>query len=259
MKQGNPRVAGRSAKSTPASSNITLSNATSEPLALAGLPWPVELRAHPRARRLRLALDEPRGLLRLTVPRRISRTAALDWALQQSAWVEAQLARIEPAEPLLPGATIMFDGGDLLLQWDAAAPRSPRLVNAVVTCGGPADRFGERIRRWLGDQARTRLVQETRALALRHGIIDAPVSVGDAGTRWGSCSVSGAIRYNWRLILAPPEVRAYVVAHEVAHRVHMNHGPGFHALQAKLYGKDVTPARTALRLLGPRLKRVGRG
>ncbi len=231
----------------------------SEPLALTGLPWPVELRAHPRARRLRLALDEPRGLLRLTVPRRISRAAALDWALQQSAWVEAQLARIEPAEPLLPGSTIPFDGGELLLRWDAAAPRSPRRVDLVVTCGGPADRFGERIARWLRDQARTRLIEETRALSMRHGIADAPVSVGDAGTRWGSCSASGAIRYNWRLILAPPDVRAYVVAHEVAHRVLMNHGPGFHALQARLYGADVATARQALRLLGPRLKRVGRG
>jgi predicted metal-dependent hydrolase len=231
----------------------------SEPLALTGLPWPVELRTHPRARRLRLALDEPRGLLRLTVPRRISRTAALDWARQQSAWVEAQLARIEPAEPLIAGATIAFDGGELLLQWNATAPRTPRLADGTVTCGGPADRFGERIARWLRDQARIRLVEETRALTTLHGIADAPVSVGDAGTRWGSCSASGAIRYNWRLILAPPNVRAYVVAHEVAHRVHMNHGPGFHALQARLYLGDVAAARHSLRLLGPRLKRVGRG
>jgi len=208
---------------------------------------------------LRLALDEPRGLLRLTVPRRISRIAALDWARQQSAWVEAQLARIEPAEPLVAGATIPFDGGELRLQWDAAAPRTPRLANSEVTCGGPADRFGERITRWLRDQARLQLVEETRALSVRHNIPDAPVSVGDAGTRWGSCSLSGAIRYNWRLILAPHHVRAYVVAHEVAHRVHMNHGPGFHALQARLYDGDVAAARQALRLLGPRLKRVGRG
>jgi predicted metal-dependent hydrolase len=230
----------------------------SEPLALPGLPWPVELRIHPRARRLRLALDEPRGLLRLTVPRRISRRAALDWARQQSAWVEAQLARIEPAEPLIDGATIPFDGREVMLQWDVSAPRTPRLADYAVTCGGPADRFGERIARWLRDQARVRLAEETRALALRHGIADAPVSVGDAGTRWGSCSVSGAIRYSWRLILAPPHVRAYVVAHEVAHRVHMNHGPAFHALQAELYRGDVAAARQSLRLLGPRLKRVGR-
>jgi len=236
-----------------------LSNATSEPLALTGLPWPVELRTHPRARRLRLALDEPRGLLRLTVPRRVSRSAALDWARGQSAWVEAQLARIVPAEPLVAGATIPFNGGEMLLCWDSTAPRTPRLADAILTCGGPCDRFGDRVARWLRDEARRRLVDETRVLTAHNGIADAPVSVGDAGTRWGSCSTSGAIRYNWRLVLAPPEVRAYVVAHEVAHRVHMNHGPGFHALQATLYDGDVGVARLALRRIGPRLKRVGRG
>jgi predicted metal-dependent hydrolase len=231
----------------------------SERHALAGLPWPVELRSHPRARRLRLALDEPRGLLRLTVPRRVSRRAALAWAAEQAGWVEAQLARIEPGEPLEPGATIPFDGEDILLRWDEAAARTPRLIGNVLSCGGPADRFSDRIARWLRDEARRRLVEETRALAAASGIADGPVSVGDADTRWGSCSASGAIRYNWRLLLAPPAVRAYVVAHEVAHRVHLNHGPGFHALQAQLYAGDVGETRLILRRLGPRLKRVGRG
>ena len=231
----------------------------SEPLALAGLPWPVELRTHPRARRLRLVLDEPRGLLRLTVPRRVSRSAALDWVRRQSDWVAAQLARSEPAEPLMTGAMIPFDGGELRLMWDESAPRTPRQVDGVLTCGGPTERFGDRIARWLRDEARRRLVEETHTLAARHAIVVTSVSVGDAGTRWGSCSASGAIRYNWRLILAPPAVRSYVVAHEVAHRVHMNHGPGFHAFQDALYVGDVAAARSELRRLGPRLKRVGRG
>jgi len=84
------------------------------------------------------------------------------------------------------------------------------------------------------------------------------VSIGDAGTRWGSCSSSGSIRYNWRLVLAPPEVRRWVVAHEVAHRVHMNHGPAFKALEAELFAGDADAARLVLRRVGPRLKRIGR-
>ena len=96
-------------------------------MSLAGLPWPVEVRPHPGARHLRLALDEARGLLRLTVPRRVSRRAALQWAQGQAEWVEAQLARIEPGEPFAPGATIPFDGASLLLHWEATAPRAPAL------------------------------------------------------------------------------------------------------------------------------------
>jgi predicted metal-dependent hydrolase len=238
--------------------NITLSTASSERHALAGLAWPVELRSHPTARRLRLALDEPRGLLRLTVPRRVSRRAALDWAARQADWVATQLSRITPSEPLAPGATIPFDGGDLVLRWDPALPRTPRRDGHILSCGGTAEAFAGRIARWLRDEARRRLIAETEDLCARRGIAQGPVSVGDASTRWGSCSGSGAIRYNWRLILAPPAVRAYVVAHEVAHRVHMNHGPGFHALQARLYNGDVAAARSILREVGARLKRVGR-
>ncbi|HXG98903.1 MAG TPA: SprT family zinc-dependent metalloprotease [Sphingomicrobium sp.] len=243
----------------PASSNFTLSTATCEPLSLPGLPWPVELHAHPRARHLRLRIDEARGLLRLTVPRRVSRRAALDWVGGQSEWVADQLAKLEPAERFEPGAEIPFDGDTIRIEWREDAPRSPRLSDRTLVCGGPPERFPARIDRWLRSEARRRLQEETSRLAEDAGIADGPVSVGDAGTRWGSCSATGAIRYNWRLILAPAAVRGFVVAHEVAHRVHHNHGAAFHALERKLYGGDVAAARLELRRIGARLQRVGRG
>jgi predicted metal-dependent hydrolase len=84
------------------------------------------------------------------------------------------------------------------------------------------------------------------------------VSVGDAGSRWGSCSSQGRIRLSWRLILAPPQVRRYVVAHEVAHLVHLNHGREFKALEARLLGPGVAEAKAALCRVGPRLRRIGR-
>jgi predicted metal-dependent hydrolase len=83
------------------------------------------------------------------------------------------------------------------------------------------------------------------------------VSVGDARTRWGSCSSKGAIRYSWRLILAPPEVRRYVVAHEVAHLRHLDHSKQFKALEQELFGGDTRPAETLLRRWSPRLRRIG--
>jgi predicted metal-dependent hydrolase len=85
----------------------------------------------------------------------------------------------------------------------------------------------------------------------------ARVGVGDPLSRWGSCSSSGGIRYSWRLILAPDWVRRATVAHEVAHRVHMNHSPAFHALVADLLGADPKPARSWLRSNGPLLHRIG--
>src|SRR5262249_31585938 len=123
--------------------------------------------------------------------------------------------------------------------------------------GGPVEGFSGRVERWLRSRARDLLSADTADCARRAGVTVRRVSIGDAGSRWGSCSSAGSIRYNWRLILAPPEVRRWVVAHEVAHRIHMNHGPAFKALEAELFEGDADAARLLLRRVGPGLKRIG--
>lgn len=59
------------------------------------------------------------------------------------------------------------------------------------------------------------------------------VRVGDQRTLWGSCSRKGDLSFNWRLTLAPPEVLDYVVIHELAHRLEMNHSKRFWAHVAR--------------------------
>jgi predicted metal-dependent hydrolase len=223
-----------------------------------GLPLPIALRIHPRARRLKLRLDVGRDLLLLTCPPRSSRRAALDWAAGQRDWVEARLAEAEPGRPLVPGAMIPLEGQDVRLEWFDGGPRSVSHRNGVLGCGGPHEAFAGRIERWLRTLARDLLSADTAAAARKAGVSVRRVSIGDAGTRWGSCSALGSIRYNWRLVLAPSAVRRWVVAHEVAHRLHMNHGPAFKALEAELFDGDAEAARLLLRRIGPGLKRVGR-
>lgn len=222
------------------------------------LPLPVALRIHPRARRLKLRLDPARHLLLLTCPPRGNRRAALDWAATQRDWVKAQLADVEPGRPLEPGTTIPFEGCEVRLEWLAGGARNVVLSDNVLACGGPREAFSRRIESWLRCRARDLLSIDTAEAARKAGVSVRRVSIGDAGTRWGSCSASGSIRYNWRLVLATPAVRRWVVAHEVAHRVHMNHGPAFKALEAELFDGDADAARLLLRRLGPGLKRVGR-
>ena len=243
-----------------ASWNGTLSTARSDsPLDHPGLPWPVAIRVHPRARRLKLRLDPERAQLLLTCPPRASRKAALDWAASQRDWVDGQLAALPDAEPLTHGKVIEFDGRSLVLRHDPDVTRSVIERDGLLIAGGPQETFARRIERWLRQQSRELLSADTADAAHRAGVKVRSVSVGDAGSRWGSCSASGAIRYNWRLALAPPHVRRWVVAHEVAHRLHMNHGPAFKVLETELYGGDAEAARSELRLIGPRLKRIGRG
>jgi predicted metal-dependent hydrolase len=222
------------------------------------LPLPVEIRAIRGARRLRLRFDERRQLLKLTCPPRTSRRAALAWAAEQRAWVEVQIARAGAGEPFVPGAVIPIEGRDVRLAWDEQAARTARLAGGRLVCGGPIEGFARRVELFLKRRALDMLSRETAEIGEAAGIAAAAVSVGDADTRWGSCSSGRRIRYSWRLILAPPEARRFVVAHEVAHLVHLNHGPEFKALEAKLFGGPVAPARASLTRLGPRLRRIGR-
>ena len=206
---------------------------------------------------MRLRFDERDQLLRLTHPPRTRRSTALAWAATQQAWIRQQMERAHPPRPFAPGERIPVEGVEVELQWSETAPRSPLLDSATLSCGGPVAGFAGRIERFLKRLALDRLSGETAEIAARAGCEALKVSVGDARTRWGSCSSDGRIRYSWRLILAPAEVRRYVVAHEVAHLRHMDHGPQFHALERELYGGDTRAAQALLREAGPRLRRIG--
>jgi len=224
----------------------------------AELPVPIEIRPVRGARRLRLRYDDALGVLKLTCPPRTSRRSALNWAIDQREWIDAQIARALPAEPFTPGAVIPIQGRDVRLVWSAAEPRTPHLGGNELRCGGPEQGFERRIESFLKRLALETVSREVAEFSQAAGVMARSVSVGDAGTRWGSCSSQGRIRLSWRLIFTPPEVRRYVVAHEVAHLVHLDHGPKFKSLEAKLLGPGVSEAKALLRRLGPRLRRLGR-
>jgi predicted metal-dependent hydrolase len=223
------------------------------------LPVPIEIRRLKSARRLRLRFDEAAGILKLTCPLRTSRRAALGWALDQRDWIEAQLARAQPTEPFVPGASIPVDGVEVEICWREEWSRTPVLSGGELRCGGPEEGLPRRVEAFLKHRARELMSSDIAEYAAAAGARPRSVSVGDAASRWGSCSSEGRIRMNWRLILAPAEVRRYVAAHEVAHLVHLNHGTEFKALEARLFGPGVAQAKAVLRRIGPRLRRIGVG
>lgn len=206
---------------------------------------------------MRLRFDERERLLKVTHPKSIAARAALEWAASHRDWVEEQIDRTLPAEPFVPGAVIPVEGRDVELCWGEHLARLPQLVGAKLICGGPDAGLSRRVERFLKRLALDTLSTETAEIAAAAGLRASSVTVGDARTRWGSCSSSGQIRYSWRLILAHPDARRFVVAHEVAHLKQLNHGPGFKALERELFGGDTSAAEALLRRSGPRLRRIG--
>jgi predicted metal-dependent hydrolase len=207
---------------------------------------------------MKLSVDNATGQVRLTLPPRAPVGEALRWAEGQHDWIARALARRTAPVPFEPGAAILYLGEEVGLGWDSGFPRTPLLDDGQLIAGGPREGYERRVERWLRRQALAVMSGETAEYAARADVTVTRVAVGDPKGRWGSCAASGVIRYSWRLILAPPEVRRATVAHEVAHRVHMNHSAAFHAVVRELYGREPSHERAWLRANAMRLHSFGR-
>lgn len=216
------------------------------------------LRRMSQARRMRLSVDPRDGAVKLTCPLRTKTADAIAFAERHRAWVEGVLADLPQAHPIRAGGTIPFEGVTLTIDWRANASRVVRHDGDRLVFGGPSESIAPRVLRWLRAEALRRLEPETRTMAVRAHVDVGRVAIGDPRARWGSCSSAGDIRYSWRLVLAPPVVREATIAHEVAHRLHMDHSPAFHAAVERLLGRDPAPERAWLKRHGSALYWLGR-
>ena len=220
-----------------------------------GVVVPLIVQRYAASRRMRLRFDPVKGVAKLTIPPRTALKSALAWAAEQGGWIETQRTRMADVVRIADGAHIPFEGHLLRIVATGTPGRNVALEEDVMIVGGPVDLAGARVLRWLKSRAKDVLAAETQELARRHGLPLSTVSIGDPRSRWGSCASSGAIRYSWRLILAPAFVRQATVAHEVAHLRHMNLSPAFHAFVRQISQADPDAARAWLRREGAGLHR----
>jgi predicted metal-dependent hydrolase len=97
---------------------------------------------------------------------------------------------------------------------------------ALFVPGAPEHR-SRRLTDWLKAEAARDIERRCLVHAGNLGVGFRSISMRDQSTRWGSCSTSGKLNFNWRLVLAPPFVLDYVAAHEIAHLIEMNHSADF--------------------------------
>lgn len=186
-----------------------------------------------RARRLSLRVDAKRGDVVLTWPKRASLRAAEKFVRENMEWVERHRAKIAPLRDFAAGVTLTLGGEDYTIV-HAQGRGVTRIEGGKIIVHGDAAHLHRRVRDFVKAEALRRLTALSAEKAAALGLKPTSVRVLDPKSRWGSCGPDGKLMYSWRIIFAPPDVMDYLVAHETAHRVHMNHGPAFWRLCASL-------------------------
>lgn len=146
-----------------------------------------------RSSRKTLSLQIQRdGTILVRAPLRLPEREIQKFLQEKSSWIEAHLEKVNRAN-----------------ENAAEAPLSPEDIRA------------------LADRALEDIPQRVRKFAARMGVTYGKITIRNQTTRWGSCSGAGNLNFNCLLMLAPEEIRDYVVVHELAHRRHMDHSAAF--------------------------------
>ncbi len=200
-----------------------------------------------RSRRLAMRLSPDGNEVRITMPRWTRTADALAFVQERADWLELQLARLSAPIVIADLAMIPYCGTALTLRHLAGTTRRVRIEDETLVLGGPAASLAPRLRRWLEGEARRLLAEDLAFFCARVQRPAPRLMLSSAQRRWGSCAHGGTIRINWRLVMAPAFVRRSVVAHEVAHLVHFDHSPRFHALLGEIFDADMTAANLWLK------------
>lgn len=197
---------------------------------------PVEIRVNTRARRIILKVDPRDGKVILTAPTPKLIPDALTFARQRAAWIREQRLSAPGARPFRDGITFPYRGAPMTIVNKGAARAAVKVDAAAgtVTVGGAADHTNRRITDWLKAEARAAITAHVDDYAERLNVTRRTIRIRDTRSRWGSCTSDGTLSFSWRLILTPPEILAYVAAHECAHLVHLDHSPAFWDVVASL-------------------------
>ena len=202
---------------------------------------PYRIRRSPRARHARIVVDG--AGVEVVVPNGFALRKVEPFVNEKRPWIERTLRRLSESAAEV-GTARVEDGGEvpylgerLRLRVSTDPARTRDWVSRrgdelhVAVSGGPAS-ARQAIERWYRRRARAEVAPRLDAAVARAGVSYASLQIRGQRTRWASCSSSGAMSFNWRLLLAPPEILDYVVEHEVAHLSVLDHSDRFWSLLA---------------------------
>ena len=195
------------------------------------------LKVTKRARRMALRLDVKQRVMNLVIPPRASLDKAYQFAKDNKDWISEKLDNLADTIHLEHGTILPVLGRNRRIKicYDETLTRTSITMTKkeIIVITNKEDP-SSRILRFLKEKARIYITSLARKKAQRINKKIRSHSIRDTRSRWGSCAWDGDLSFSWRLILAPPSAFDYVIAHEIAHLSHMNHGKRFWDLCAEL-------------------------
>jgi predicted metal-dependent hydrolase len=153
--------------------------------------------------------------VKIVIPLRYREQDVAEFLRAKSPWIEKKLTHFErlrsEEQPLEPG-TIMYFGDAIRPQFDLSTK--------------------EALEKWYRAEAKKHFTRRVAELAALYGFTYNKITIRAARTRWGSCSAKKNLSFNWRLMKAPEFVIDYLILHELAHTVVLNHSRKFWQLVA---------------------------
>lgn len=211
------------------------------------------VRRSTRAKHVRIRVTAADGVV-VVVPTRFDESLLPDLVEQQHAWIDVQLRGLgealvttERLEALPPAVQLAACDEEWQLAYRSTDSGQVRIAAAGsdrLCVSGDIENNGKvraALKRWLARRARSTLVTRLDDLSAQYRLPYTRATIRFQRSRWGSCSSSGTISLNARLMFLRPELVRCVLAHELCHTAHLNHGPRFWSLLDEL-----EPAHRAL-------------
>jgi predicted metal-dependent hydrolase len=192
------------------------------------------IRRSQRARRVRITVGST-GVL-LVIPERVSQARAQAFLISQLDWVRRRLAdwSSRPSASKSPVNQLSYLGQLHSVRVESSISRSGRafvhLSPGMILVRVPEGSLELAVRaleRWMRDQASRYFAGAVPRWCSLMEVVPGPITIRSQKSRWGSCTSRGALSFNWRALLTPPDTVDYLVIHECAHLRHLNHGPRF--------------------------------
>lgn len=225
----------------------------------AGRSLAVAISENARATRLTLRIAAGGQSLKVTVPPGTPPRETARFIERHRGWIEERLKKYPDMPQVRPGVKIPLRGVPHLIVHEPGRGT----VSVLMADSGPQlVVHGDRVHlaRRLSDFLKREAKRDIEVLVARHaqgaGRKAKSVRFKDTSSRWGSCTSDGSLNFSWRIMMAPPAVINYLVAHECAHLKEMNHGPKFWKLCRELC-PDTDRCRAWLKRNGSALQAIG--